>query len=318
MSKVFFAAFCIKLIGIGIIGFGLPALAQPPHNLVITQNNRGTIVDIAAADPNFSTLVRAVQAAGLAETLSSGEFTLFAPTNEAFAALPKGTLENLLLPENREVLRKILTYHVVSGSIRSTMLATGQVTTVAGINVTVVVQDGRVQVNQARVVAADIQASNGVIHVIDRVLLPPDLIPPSRPMSYIGVGGAIGVSGNTTSLSSGGLALLTRTTLAENFALHSGSVVFGDRPAASTFALTVNVPVREESANQIVAIPFLGGGIALQNQDGLIVSPLAVGGVDIPLSESFTGTLRLTAAFPSDRAADLAVLLGVGFNVKLF
>jgi transforming growth factor-beta-induced protein len=138
----------------------------------------GTIVDIAVSNPSFSTLVTAVKAAGLAETLSGkGPFTLFAPTNEAFAALPKGTLELLLKPENREALRKVLTYHVVSGNLMAKDLRSAKVATVEGNTVAVQVKKQGVQVNNATVVKADIAAKNGVIHVIDRVLLPPNLMP---------------------------------------------------------------------------------------------------------------------------------------------
>ncbi len=137
----------------------------------------GTVVDVAAGNPAFSTLVTAVKAAGLAETLSSkGPFTVFAPTNEAFAALPKGTLETLLKPENRDLLRKVLTYHVVSGDVMSKDLRSGKVTTVAGSAVSVNVQNRGIMINNANVVKADIGANNGVVHVIDRVLLPPDLM----------------------------------------------------------------------------------------------------------------------------------------------
>jgi uncharacterized surface protein with fasciclin (FAS1) repeats len=117
-----------------------------------------------------------VKAAGLAETLSGkGPFTVFAPTNEAFAALPKGTLEKLLKPENRDLLKKVLTYHVVSGDLMAKDLRSGKVTTVAGSPVTVQVGHSSVTVNNATVVKADIDAKNGVVHVIDKVLLPPNL-----------------------------------------------------------------------------------------------------------------------------------------------
>jgi uncharacterized surface protein with fasciclin (FAS1) repeats len=135
-----------------------------------------TIVEIAVGNSSFSTLVTAVKAAGLVETLSGqGPFTLFAPTNEAFAALPPGTLEKLLKPENRDLLRKVLTYHVVSGDLMAKDLRSGQVATVEGSTVAVQVQNGSVKVNNASVTKADIDAKNGVIHVIDRVLLPPNL-----------------------------------------------------------------------------------------------------------------------------------------------
>lgn len=136
----------------------------------------GTIVEIAASNPAFSTLVQAVKAAGLVETLSGKEpFTVFAPTNEAFAALPKGTLQKLLKPENRDLLRKVLTYHVVSGDLMAKNLRSGRVATVEGSPVAVQVRQGSIRVNNANVVKADVDAKNGVIHVIDRVLLPSDL-----------------------------------------------------------------------------------------------------------------------------------------------
>lgn len=132
------------------------------------------IVDIAAANPQFSTLVAAVQAAGLAETLKGdGPFTLFAPTNAAFEALPPGTVEALLKPENKDRLIKVLTYHVVPGAVTSDRLA-GQRLNVATLQGQTLHVNGRhgVRVNRARVTQADIAARNGVIHVIDRVLLP--------------------------------------------------------------------------------------------------------------------------------------------------
>ncbi len=135
-----------------------------------------TIVDVAAGNGSFGTLVAAVQAADLAETLSGpGPFTVFAPTDDAFAALPEGILDKLLLPENKATLAKILTYHVVSAEVLSSDIAAGAVTTVEGGDVNIAVDAGTVTVNGAKVVQADVQASNGVIHVIDAVLLPPDL-----------------------------------------------------------------------------------------------------------------------------------------------
>lgn len=133
------------------------------------------IVDIASSNDDFSTLVAAVSAAGLVDTLKGdGPFTVFAPTNAAFAALPAGTVEDLLKPENKDKLVAILTYHVVPGAVTSDQLAGQRLTvaTVQGANVHI---DGRngVKVNKSRVTTADIMASNGVIHVIDRVLLPP-------------------------------------------------------------------------------------------------------------------------------------------------
>ncbi|MBW4550306.1 MAG: fasciclin domain-containing protein [Aphanocapsa sp. GSE-SYN-MK-11-07L] len=136
----------------------------------------GTIVDITASNSSFKTLVAAIQAAGLAEVLSGkGPFTVFAPTDDAFIALPPGTLEELLKPENKEKLQKILTYHVVSGDIKSKTLKSGEVKTVEGSSVNIQIKDEKAMVNDANVIKTDIKASNGVIHVIDRVILPPGI-----------------------------------------------------------------------------------------------------------------------------------------------
>ncbi|MFM7225360.1 MAG: fasciclin domain-containing protein [Actinomycetota bacterium] len=138
------------------------------------------IVETAAANEDFSTLVSAVQAAGLAETLSGpGPFTVFAPTNEAFAKLPAGTVENLLKPENKDQLSGILTYHVVAGNVLAADVKPGKVKTVNGAEFTVSVEDGKVFItggtpeNKVEVVTTDIETSNGTVHVLDGVLLPP-------------------------------------------------------------------------------------------------------------------------------------------------
>ena len=134
------------------------------------------IVAIASGDAQFKTLTKALGSAGLVTTLQGkGPFTVFAPTDAAFAALPKGTVENLLKPENKATLTKILTYHVVPGSVVSTSLKSGDVKSVEGSSLKVAVSTGKVTVGGANVVKADIKASNGVIHVIDKVLMPPDV-----------------------------------------------------------------------------------------------------------------------------------------------
>lgn len=130
------------------------------------------IVDTAVAAGTFTTLVAAVEAAGLTDTLKGeGPFTVFAPTDEAFAALPEGTVEGLL--EDPEALAALLTYHVIPGTVMSSDLSDGMTATTAnGADVTIMTEGG-VMVNEANVIAADIEASNGVIHVVDAVILPP-------------------------------------------------------------------------------------------------------------------------------------------------
>ncbi|KPL82453.1 hypothetical protein SE15_09875 [Thermanaerothrix daxensis] len=137
-----------------------------------------TIVDIAVADGRFTTLVKAVQAAGLVETLKSeGPFTVFAPTDEAFAKLPKETLESLLKPENKDQLIKVLTYHVVAGKVLAAdVIGLSEAQTVAGEPIAIKVEGDKVFINDAQVILTDIEASNGVIHVIDAVILPPSMM----------------------------------------------------------------------------------------------------------------------------------------------
>ncbi len=140
----------------------------------VPMSSEPDIIDIAAGNDQFSTLVAAVTAAGLVDTLKGdGPFTVFAPTNAAFEALPAGTVEDLLKPENKDKLIAILTYHVVPGAVTSDQLA-GQRMDVATVQGQTVHIDGRsgVKVNSSKVTTADIIASNGVIHVIDKVLLP--------------------------------------------------------------------------------------------------------------------------------------------------
>ena len=152
--------------------------AEPTAAAEVTEEaaaTPGTVVDVAVATEGFSTLVAAVTAADLAETLSGmGPFTVFAPTDDAFAALPAGVLDALLLPENKEVLVKILTYHVVPASVLAADVADGDDATVEGQTVKLSTADG-VTVNGAKVVIADVLASNGVIHAIDAVLVPADV-----------------------------------------------------------------------------------------------------------------------------------------------
>jgi uncharacterized surface protein with fasciclin (FAS1) repeats len=130
-----------------------------------------TIVDVAAGNSQFSTLVTAVKAAGLVETLSGkGPFTVFAPTNEAFAKLPAGTVDGLL--KDPAKLRAILTYHVLPGEVKAAAVKSGMAKTANGASMAVKAEGGKVMVDNAQVIATDVMASNGVIHAIDSVILP--------------------------------------------------------------------------------------------------------------------------------------------------
>jgi uncharacterized surface protein with fasciclin (FAS1) repeats len=151
----------VALIAIATV---VPARAQQPKD----------IVDTAVAAGSFTTLAKVLTAAGLVDTLKGpGPFTVFAPTDEAFAKLPAGTLENLLKPENKDALRRILTNHVVQGEVRAAdVVKLPSAKAMSGETLTVKVNGGKVHVDNASVVKTDITASNGVIHVIDAVILP--------------------------------------------------------------------------------------------------------------------------------------------------
>jgi len=168
-----FAGKLISIISLCAAVFTAPAV-NAGHHEDSKAMDKPTIVEIAAGNPDFSTLVAALQAADLVGVLSGeGPFTVFAPTNEAFAKLPDGTLDSLLLPENKDKLVAILTYHVVSGKVMAAdVVKLTEATSLEGDNIAINVSDAGVKVDDAAVVITDIEASNGVIHVIDTVILP--------------------------------------------------------------------------------------------------------------------------------------------------
>lgn len=143
-----------------------------------TTEATGTLLDVAAGNESFTTLIAAVEAADLVDELSSEQsYTIFAPTDEAFEALPEGMLEELMLPENKSLLVQFLAYHIVPNEVMSADATSGEVSTVAGAPLALTIDEatGAIMVNEATVVTPDITASNGVIHGIDQVLLPPNL-----------------------------------------------------------------------------------------------------------------------------------------------
>lgn len=133
------------------------------------------------------------------------------------------------------------------------------------------------------------------------------------PNSYIGIGGAIGVNGNTTSLGSGGLTIVSKLRFTDHLSLHDATVLFGRDAATSMIILSADFPIRNGEGKTIMA-PFIGGGAQLRYADGLFVSPAVSGGVDIPMSDNFTGTIRLNAGFPSNRSADVGIIVGAGYS----
>ena len=151
------------------------ALVMSGMALTTASSQSKDIVDTAVANGSFKTLAAALQAAGLVDTLKgAGPFTVFAPTDAAFAKLPAGTVETLLKPENKDQLRRVLTYHVVPGKVTAADVSKmSSAKAVSGDMLKIAAKDGKVMVNNANVVTADVGASNGVIHVVDTVILPP-------------------------------------------------------------------------------------------------------------------------------------------------
>lgn len=172
MNKIF--ALPSLLVCLVVAGCGGADTTEPKTGSETTAPATADIVDTAVGAGSFTTLAAALQAADLVDTLKGeGPFTVFAPTDEAFAKLPAGTVDDLLKPENKAKLQAILTYHVVAGRVGSeAVVGLNSATTVQGDEVQISQRDGSVMVNEAKVVQVDIACSNGVIHVIDSVLIP--------------------------------------------------------------------------------------------------------------------------------------------------
>ncbi|QLE54473.1 fasciclin domain-containing protein [Nostoc sp. TCL26-01] len=293
------------------------------------------IVSLAASNSSFSTLASLLKTAGLTETLQQpGPYTVFAPTNEAFAALPAGTLEQLQQPQNKELLVKILRYHVVPGQLTSSQLSSGQLKTAeeGSINIKVDSANNQIAVNEARVVQPNIQASNGVIHAINEVLIPPNLtsqqpqgetnqaqtpdVTPGRATrggsSYVGVAGNIGLGGDSA-LSDGNIAVISKIGLTRTISVRP-SAVFGDDTVVLVPVTLDFVPrtVEPTSQTRFPVSPYIGAGVAIETSDDADVGLLLTGGIDIPLGSRFTATGAVNAAFLDE--TDVGLLLGVGYN----
>jgi hypothetical protein len=133
------------------------------------------------------------------------------------------------------------------------------------------------------------------------------------PNSYIGIGSALGLSGNTTALGSGGLVILSKLKFSDNFSLHDATIILGNSAATSMIIVSADLPILNNSGQTMLA-PFIGGGAMVKYDRGLSISPAISGGIDVPISSNLTGTLRLNAGFPSNQNADVGVLVGAGYT----
>jgi uncharacterized surface protein with fasciclin (FAS1) repeats len=297
------------------------------------------IVSLAASSSSFTTLTSLLKTAGLADILQQpGPYTVFAPTNDAFAALPAATLQQLEQPENREALVKILRYHVVPGAVTASQLSAGELTTDEGrpVNIQIDSANSQVSVNNARVLQADVKASNGVIHAINQVLIPPDVnisqlnqpptgntdgtTPPVRPgrttlggPSYIGGGGNIGLSGDDTALGDTNFSVFSKIGLTRNISVRP-SVIFGD-DTLFLVPLTLDFTPRataEVGQRTFAIAPYVGAGVAIEANLDTDFGLLLTGGVDIPLGTRFTLNGAVNAAFMDE--TDVGLQLGLGYN----
>ncbi|QMS87470.1 fasciclin domain-containing protein [Nostoc edaphicum CCNP1411] len=296
------------------------------------------IVSLASSSNSFSTLTSLLKTAGLVDILQQpGPYTVFAPTNDAFAALPAATLQQLEQPENREALIKILRYHVVPGALTASQLSAGELKTFEErpVNIQIDSANNQVAVNNARVIQADVKASNGVIHAINQVLIPPDVNisqlnqPPTGTngttpdvnvgratrggRSYLGVAGNIGLSGNDTALSEGNFTVISKLGLT-NYLSVRPSVIFGDD---TIFLVPVTFDFSPRAAGSVgertfAISPYLGAGVAIEANLDTDIGLLLTGGVDLPLGSRFTVTGAVNAAFMDQ--TDVGLLLGVGYN----
>jgi uncharacterized surface protein with fasciclin (FAS1) repeats len=294
------------------------------------------IVSLAASSSSFTTLTSLLKTAGLAETLQqAGPYTVFAPTDQAFAALPAATLEQLQQPENREALIKILRYHVVPGALTASKLTNGELTTSEDkpVNIQIDRANNQVAVNNAKVLQADVQASNGIIHAINQVLIPPDVNisklnqPPTGSngttptvgratrggRSYVGVAGNIGLSGSDTALSDGNFTVISKLGLTNSISLRP-SVIFGD-DTIFLVPLTYDLSPRRAASvgEQTFSIsPYIGAGVAIEANANTDFGLLLTGGVDLPIGSKFTVNGAVNAAFMDQ--TDVGLVLGVGYN----
>lgn len=318
----------------------------PATQYIVAGTGSGTqtgndIVSLAASSNSFTTLTSLLKTAGLADALQQpGPYTVFAPTNDAFAALPAATLEQLQQPQNREALVKILSYHVVPGAVTASQLSNGELKTIEErpVNIQIDRANNQVAVNNARVIQADVPASNGVIHAINQVLIPPDInisqlnqqpqeggttnggtsgVDVGRSTrggrSYVGVAGNIGLSGGDTALSEGNFTVISKLGLT-NYLSVRPSVLFGDD---TVFLVPLTYDFSPRAAGSVgqrtLSIsPYLGAGVAIEANLDTDIGLLLTGGVDVPLGTRFTLTGAVNAAFMDQ--TDVGLLLGVGYN----
>lgn len=307
----------------------------PAANYIVGSSSTttsGQTTSPPASGNSFNTLSSLIETAGLERTLQQGgPYTIFAPTDAAFAALPQETLQQLQQPENKDKLVRILQYHVVSGRLTATQLKTGELQTAEKrpVNVQVNPNGNQITINNAQVVQADIEANNGVIHGIDQVLIPPNVslgqsnqtaqtdttVTPGRSTrggrSYIGAAGNIGLGGDS-GLGEGSFAVISKIGLTNAISVRPSAIFGGD--TVFLVPLTYDfLPRTEPVTGQTFSIsPYVGAGVAIEASDDANIGLLLTGGIDVPLTQRFTLNGAVNAAFLD--STDVGLILGIGYN----
>ena len=325
----------------------IPAASYVVAGTPDSNSNNNDIVSIASSSNSFSILTSLLKSAGLANILQQpGPYTIFAPTNEAFAALPPDVVEQLRQPKNKEVLMSILKYHVVPGELAANQISGGKLQTFEGepIQVQVDSNSNQIVVNNTSVIQTDIKASNGVIHAVNQVLIPPDLGGPDKPKtdveignaenngdnntdsgdvkpgratrggsSYIGVGANIGLEGDTE-LGETNFAVISKIGLTKSLSVRPAAVIGDDTVFLLPLTLDFSPRKTPSVAGKSVGIsPYLGAGVAVEAGDDTDVGLLVTGGVDVPLGSRFTINGSANAAFLDDDT-DVGLMFGIGYN----
>ncbi|MEO0968676.1 MAG: fasciclin domain-containing protein, partial [Cyanobacteria bacterium J06639_18] len=325
----------------------IPAASYVVAGTPDSNSNNNDIVSIASSSNSFSILTSLLKSAGLANILQQpGPYTIFAPTNEAFAALPPDVVEQLRQPKNKEVLMSILKYHVVPGELAANQISGGKLQTFEGepIQVQVDSNSNQIVVNNTSVIQTDIKASNGVIHAVNQVLIPPDLGGPDQPKtdveignaenngdnntdsddvkpgratrggsSYIGVAANIGLEGDTE-LGETNFAVISKIGLTKSLSVRPAAVIGDDTVFLLPLTLDFSPRKTPSVAGKSVGIsPYLGAGVAVEAGDDTDVGLLVTGGVDVPLGSRFTINGSANAAFLDDDT-DVGLMFGIGYN----
>jgi uncharacterized surface protein with fasciclin (FAS1) repeats len=316
------------------------ASTQPEAELLVTTTNpspninsnktSGDLFSLETAENSFTILNSLLKTSGLIYSLQQGgSYTIFAPTDQAFAALPAKTLEDLQRPQNQQVLIQILRYHIVPEQLVANQLHSGELKTLEGrsVNIQINTTAKKISVNNAQITQSNIQANNGVIHAISQVLIPSNVSLQGQPQaqtnninlgrsnrggrSYVGVGGNIGLGGDTA-LGDGSFTVISKLGLTNTLSIRPTAVIGGDTVILVPLTFDFIPQSTKVLGENFSVSPYIGVGIAIETSDNADVGLSLTGGMEVPLGEQFTLNGAVNAAFLND--TDVGLLFGIGYN----